>query len=303
MQELTNPSKEFPIYLKIFIIIAKLLGYLLAVVFLSTILGGGMSLMTPNLNPEDLQLGSLKDWRSMSLIYFGMTIAAVLATWGFRTAIDRLPIRTAGLKWENVFLKTLKGAGWAIGLLSISFLILYITGAVSVTIGDFQIIDLLGFLLFFLLISIFEEVIFRGYITSLLAQDFHFFPTLILSSLIFAAVHIGNADFTWIGFVSIFLGGYLLGIFFLKDQDLYLPIGMHWLWNYYHGNVLGFDVSGIDVPAFLDLTMNGSDWITGGEFGLEGSIITTLLLLIAAIFLSFKWSEALTQKQEFETVA
>ncbi|MFK7979414.1 MAG: lysostaphin resistance A-like protein [Saprospiraceae bacterium] len=289
----TTVSKTLPRYIQLFTIIAKLLGYFLAVVMLCSLLGMGTSLLAPSLNPEDLQLGRINDWRSMTFLYIGMTIGAIIVTWVFRTAVDRQAFETVGFQGGNILTQVLKGGAWAIGIQSIVFLILYVTGAISAEVGAFEWINLLGFLGFFLLISIHEEVIFRGYVTSLLAQNMHFIPALIVSSLIFAAVHIGNADFTWMGFGSIFLGGYLLGMLYLKYQNLYLPIGMHWFWNYYHGNILGFDVSGLDVPAVLSLQMNGADWWTGGEFGIEGSLLTVILLGIVSIFTTYKWSTEL----------
>jgi len=294
-------KKVLPKYIRIFIIIAKLLGYFLTVVLLCSLLGLGTSLLAPNLNPEDLQLGSLNDWRSMTLLYIGMSIGAILATWFYRTAVDRQSFQTVGFSGGNIIPNILKGGVWAIGIQTIVFLILYVTGAISAELGAFEWLNLLGFFALFLLISIFEEVIFRGYITSLLAKELHFIPTLILSSLIFAGVHIGNADFTWMGFGSIFLGGYLLGILYLKYQNLYIPIGMHWFWNYYHGNILGFDVSGLDVPGLLSLQMNGADWFTGGEFGLEGSVVTVILLMIVSIYTTSKWSDELTESQTTAT--
>lgn len=298
MDEPTLPQlpkpKALPRYIQIFILIVKLISYFLVSGMLCGLLGYGMSLLTPNLNPEDLQLGSLNDWRSMIPLYFGMSIGAILATWVFRTAIDRQPFQTVGFVGQNIPYQLLKGGAWAIGIQTVAFLILYITGAISVEAGGVEWGNLIGFLGLFLLISIYEEVVFRGYITSLLAQNMHFIPALTISSLLFAAVHIGNADFTWMGFGSIFFGGYLLGILYLKYQNLYLPIGMHWFWNYYHGNILGFDVSGLDVPAVLKLQMNGADWFTGGEFGLEGSIVTVILLFLVACYTTFKWSDELS---------
>ncbi|MEM1123382.1 MAG: CPBP family intramembrane glutamic endopeptidase, partial [Bacteroidota bacterium] len=196
---------------------------------------------------------------------------------------------TIGWQWKNVGKELLRGGLWAVSLQTIAFVLLLILGMLSVTIGKFDGLELAGFLFFFLLVSINEELIFRGYLTSLLTHTLHFLPAIIVSSLLFAAVHIGNVDFTWMGFGSIFFGGYLLGLLYVKYQNIYLPIGMHWFWNYYHGNVLGFDVSGHQVPAFLQLQMNGPQWVTGGEFGLEGSIITVILLMIVSVYLTWFW--------------
>ena len=293
-------TKVLPLYIQIFIIVVKLLGYFLVTVILCSLLGGGMTLLAPNLNPEDLQLGSLNDWRSMTLLYIGITIGAILTTWIFRTGVDRQSFQSV---WGdgNIVASMLKGGIWAIGIQSIAFLILYLTGAISAEIGAFEWINLLGFFGLFLFISIYEEVIFRGYIISLLIENLHFIPALIISALIFAGVHIGNADFTWMGFGSIFFGGYLLGILYLKYQNLYIPIGMHWFWNYYHGNILGFDVSGLDVPGVLNLQMHGADWITGGEFGLEGSVVAITLLLIVSIYTTVKWSDELVMRRVSST--
>lgn len=301
VDELARPnlpkSKTLPRYIQLFIVLVKLISYGLAVILLCSLLGGLTSLFAPNLNPEDLQLGSLNDWRSMSVLYLGLTIGAILATWFFRAVVDRSPFATVGFDNRNIPVNVLKGGVWAIGIQTIVFLILYITGAISAQIGVFNGIDLLGFFGFFLLIAIHEEVIFRGYITTLLAENMPFIPALIIGGLLFAAVHIGNTDFTWMGFGSIFLGGYLLGLLYLKYKNLYLPIGMHWFWNYYHGNVLGFDVSGLDVPAFLKLEMIGADWFTGGEFGLEGSVVTVVLLFIVSIYTTYHWREELVNSQ------
>ena len=290
----TVPTKrEMPLYLKGVVIFAKILGYLF-VVFLGGFLIGSLLiqlLVSPDI--EAMMTGDLTDWQANSLMFGGMAIASLLTTWLFRTKIDRGAIETIGLSGGGIVAQTLKGGGWAMAILTLAYIILYAIGAIKGSMGDFSAYELLGFLLLFLIVSINEELIFRGYITSLIAKDFHFMGALIVGALIFAAVHIGNIDFTWWGFSSIFLGGYIMGLLFLKNQDLYTPIGMHWFWNYYHGNVLGFDVSGHDVPSLLQLEMLKADWITGGEFGLEGSVVTIILLFLASIGMTYKWYDDL----------
>ena len=146
----TPVSKTLPRYIQLFIMIAKLLGYFLAIVIICSLLGMGTSLLAPNLNPEDLQLGRINDWRSMTLLYVGMTIGAILTTWVFRTVVDRQAFETVGFKGRNILTQILKGGAWAIGIQSIVFLLLYVTGAISAEIGAFEWINLLGFLVFFL---------------------------------------------------------------------------------------------------------------------------------------------------------
>lgn len=302
MQEPTNiessPKKEFPIYIKGFILVIKLIGYLFFTFLLGGLIGEGLTALTPQLEHVDMISGNLENWESLSIFYLGLTIAALFCTWFFRKYIDQRAVATIGLKWQNVGANLVKGGAWAIGLQTIVFVFLLIGGMLSVEMDQFDGVELAGFFFFFVLVAINEELIFRGYITSLLTFTIHFLPAIIVSSLLFAAVHIGNADFTWMGFGSIFFGGYLLGLFYLKYQNLYLPIGMHLFWNFYQGNILGFDVSGMAIPSLIKLKMDGLDWVTGGEFGLEGSIITVVLLLAVSVFLTWKWYEELGANQK-----
>ena len=56
---------------------------------------------------------------------------------------------------------------------------------------------------------------------------------------------------------------------------------------------MGFDVSGLDIPGLISLETIGADWLTGGEFGLEGSAITVFLLLLITVYLTVKWHDDL----------
>lgn len=291
--QLPTPKKELPTYLKGFIVTIKLIGYFLFTFILGALAGEGIVALVPQLEQEEVISGSIDRWESMSFFYLGLTIATVFSTWFFRKYVDRRAVETIGWQWKKVGYNLAKGGLWAIGIQTIAFLLLIIFGFLEVSLQTFDGVELVGFLLLFLLVSIQEELIFRGYITSLLSFSLHFLPAIIISALLFAAVHIGNVDFTWMGFGSIFFGGYLLGLLYLKYQNLYLPIGMHWFWNFYHGNILGFDVSGFDVPCLLQLKMNGADWVTGGEFGLEGSVITVILLTIVSVYLTVQWQDDL----------
>ena len=76
-----------------------------------------------------------------------------------------------------------------------------------------------------------------------------------------------------------------MALLYFKYQSLYAPIGFHWLWNYFQGNILGFGVSGNDVLSVLQLSVEEPDWLSGGKFGLEGSIFTCILLGVAILFL------------------
>jgi len=270
------------------ILTVKIISYLLIVFIASVVAGGAFTELFPNFK-SDLFGDQIGDWLYNAIMSFGMAVTAVAISLLFRKYLDVYSVSTVGLHHRQPIAMLLKGGVWAIGIQSLAFLLLMLVQAIGIETTQFEFLELLGFLLFFLFVSIHEEVIFRGYLTSLLAQKMHFIPAVTISSLLFGAIHMGNVDFTWMGFGSIFFGGYLLGILFLKYKNLYLPIGMHWLWNYYQGNILGFDVSGLAIPAFLQLNLRGPDWLTGGEFGLEGSLVTVGLLLLLSVYLTKRW--------------
>ena len=74
---------------------------------------------------------------------------------------------------------------------------------------------------------------------------------------------------------------------YIYTRNLWFAIFFHLSWNFLQGPVLGFPVSGLKLPALLQVTITGEDLLTGGKFGFEGSIIQSLLFLVANIILFF----------------
>ena len=90
--------------------------------------------------------------------------------------------------------------------------------------------------------------------------------------------------------INIGLAAILLGFCYLRTQSLALPIGVHLGWNWMQGSVLGFGVSGTtDFPGiWAPVLHDRPTWLTGGAFGLEASLICTLVCS-AAIFALWRW--------------
>ena len=95
----------------------------------------------------------------------------------------------------------------------------------------------------------------------------------------------GNAGVTFLSVLNIILDGVLAGLLFIYTDSIWLVVAQHGTWNYVQGNLLGFQVSGTGADASIfSFTMgSGPDWLTGGAFGAEGSIITTLVLLLSLV--------------------
>jgi membrane protease YdiL (CAAX protease family) len=126
-----------------------------------------------------------------------------------------------------------------------------------------------------------EELLFRGYPFQKLLRWNRPFAILVVS-LIFAALHAGNSSVTTIGLVNIFLGGILLSLAYARYGRLWFPIGIHLAWNLTTGPILGHEVSGYESMRTLLIEVgSGPDLLTGGEFGIEGSVLMTLTELVA----------------------
>jgi membrane protease YdiL (CAAX protease family) len=87
---------------------------------------------------------------------------------------------------------------------------------------------------------------------------------------------------THLGLLNIFLGGVLLGLAYARWERLWFPIGLHLAWNLMTGPILGHEVSGYESMHTLFIEKGeGATWITGGEFGLEGSAWMTVIEVTA----------------------
>ena len=141
--------------------------------------------------------------------------------------------------------------------------------------------------LMFLGVAVGEEVLFRGVVFKWIDKRWGLWVALIVSGLIFGFVHLTNDNATiWSSLAISIEAGLLLGAAYKWSGSLWLPIGIHWTWNYTQGNIFGFAVSGTDAGGtLLQVVPDGPDIITGGAFGAEASIISVVLgLALTALF-------------------
>lgn len=144
-------------------------------------------------------------------------------------------------------------------------------------------------LIVFIFVGVFEELFFRGYVMETMALRKNPKQRIyIVSALIFGLAHILNANVSILGILNIILVGFLFAYMFDKTESLLLPIGYHITWNYFQGPILGFEVSGNATQSLYAVnTSQGHALITGGDFGIEGGLMATLLILLG--FLITKW--------------
>lgn len=229
----------------------------------------------------EMQEGSLPSFfLERLLMLIGYLSAAVLVLrW------RNLPLSLLGMSLRGRGKDLLAGLGIAVLLYAVGFGTSLLMGTVEIASVEWVPRDLLGTLLFFLLVAVTEEVMLRGFVLGrMLSAGMNRFVALFLSSALFSAMHLFNPNFALLPFVNILLAGCLLGASFLYTRNLCFPVVLHWFWNWLQGPVLGYEVSGMDSgETLLTLRLTGSDLLTGGSFGFEGSLLCTVLLVVGTL--------------------
>ena len=184
------------------------------------------------------------------------------------------------------------GIGFGIGLL---YFVL-VTGCIAL-LGGYRVtgigndwVALAKPLFMFLIVAVGEEVLFRGIVFRMLDERWGTWVALIVSALIFGFVHITNDNATvWSSVAIAVEAGLLLGAAYKWAGNLWLPIGIHWAWNFFQGPVFGFAVSGNQTQSLIKPLIDGPVWMTGGTFGAEASVPAFVLgLAVAVLFLVIK---------------
>ena len=145
--------------------------------------------------------------------------------------------------------------------------------------------QLCSFTLFFL-VAVSEEIFFRGILFRMINRRWNIWAALVISALIFGGLHIFNDNATlWSSIAIAIEAGSLLGAAYAYSKNIWLPIGIHWIWNYTQGNILGFPVSGEDnVTSIITPEISGPQWLTGGSFGAEASVISAVIGLLISLW-------------------
>src|SRR5450432_3267591 len=130
-----------------------------------------------------------------------------------------------------------------------------------------------------------EELLFRGYGFQVLLADWGPYATIVPVGVIFALLHGGNPSATWFSTANTAGFGILFGYAYLRSRDLWLPIGLHFGWNFTLP-LFGVNVSGLRMKVTgYEMSWTAGDWWSGGEYGPEASVLTSLVLVLLFVYL------------------
>jgi membrane protease YdiL (CAAX protease family) len=137
-----------------------------------------------------------------------------------------------------------------------------------------------------LLPAFLEEIVIRAIIFRITEDSLGTWIAMIISALLFGLSHMLNPGATWAAALCIAVeAGVLLAAAYVTTRRLWLPIGLHFAWNFTQGGIFGVAVSGITINGLLKSTLSGPELYTGGAFGAEASIFAVIICTSMAVVL------------------
>ena len=152
---------------------------------------------------------------------------------------------------------------------------------------EFSIGIFVAYLLGYMVQGMTEDVLCRGYFLGSYARRYPVYAAVLANSLLFASLHLLNSGISVLAFINITLFGIFASIYFIRRGSIWGIGAFHSIWNLVQGNFYGIKVSGTPVgnTLFTTQAIAGKSLWNGGDFGMEGSLICTIVLTCGIIFL------------------
>ena len=136
-------------------------------------------------------------------------------------------------------------------------------------------------------VGVFEEVLCRGVIFRTLEKSLGSAVALVVSSLLFSLGHMPGDSLSALALLNTVIAGAFLAMAFVLTRHLWLCLGIHIAWNYTLGTVFSLVVSGRSNDGLLSGKLIGASWLTGVSYGVEGSLATSMVFIVASV--CFGW--------------
>lgn len=240
------------------------------------------------------------DMAQMALQKSGGIIAAfggmVAALWFWVLCFEKRPLRSVGLFGAKILLKYFLGFGIGTLMLVIVIGLMSVSGHVTTESSGNNPIGgaaALGATLLMLAAWMVqggtEEIITRGWYQGVLGARYRPWAGVAASSLLFAVLHLTANP---VALFNLLLFGLFLSLYCLREGSIWGVCGWHTAWNWAQVRLFGLSVSGHDIAggALLDLKTVGNQYLSGGDFGPEGGLYTTLVFTagIAVVIMTRK---------------
>jgi uncharacterized protein len=228
-----------------------------------------------------------------TLVGEAIGVAIVIVAAAIMRLLDKRTFADYGLPWKQAFgkrfwqgvplgfgmLSVLLGSIWALHGFSLDGLA--VRGATAAKFG-------LVWAIAFVLVGIYEDFLFRGYLQSALGDGIGFWPAAIVLALVFGGLHLGNSGEAIFGAVMAASFGLVSAFSLWRTGNLWLSIGMHMSWDWGETYFYGVPDSGLmGTRHLLNASFHGAKWLTGGTVGPEGSWLVFPVLALWALAIHF----------------
>lgn len=226
-----------------------------------------------------------------------LTITATAAVFVARKYLDKKTLMSLGLRWDKfAILDILSGILNSALVMAGVYFVMWSTNLIefhgftwwenefspgaSFQLSVIPVVILVVYKLS--LVAWWEELVFRGYVLQNSIDGIGLKWSVALTSWVFGLGHYFNPEATLLSSLLIALTALQLVYAYLKTGQLWLPMGLHLGWNFFQASIFGFAASGQVSPSLISQSPTGPEWLSGGQFGAEGS-----LLILPFTFLSF----------------
>jgi uncharacterized protein len=222
----------------------------------------------------------------------------VLATW-IVARMEKRPLDDYGIPPRQAFGKRFwEGSLWGFAALSALLLVLHASGhfqidSVALS-GGAAFRDALGWAVVFLAVSVSEEFAFRGYWLFSFSRRMRFWPAALFTSVVFGAAHLGNPGENVLGILQVIAVGLLLCLTLRRTGNLWFALGFHAAWDWAETFFYGTPDSGmLGVGRFLNSSVQGPNWLTGGSAGPEGSVLVFFVFVLCALLIHLRFPKVI----------
>lgn len=226
----------------------------------------------------------------LGLLAFGFILNTVFR---WTRKVEKRPIRTLGFYKENFLSALFKGYGLGLSLFILALAGLVVLGQYqfdSIHLDTYSLAFTLFTIPFWILQGTAEELVTRAWLIPQLAKRTNLKVAIIISSSLFTLLHLGNSGITFLSAIDLFLFGVAMSLYLLKTDTIWGIGGIHGAWNFAQGNLFGVLVSGQSSgTSIMKFTPQGNqDWLSGGSFGIEGSIVSSIILFLLIVYLAYQ---------------
>ena len=287
-----------PLLAFVFVFIGEFVAYTLYGISLLALIGlarnfgeAGQNLATYLQTLQQSLTDKTGDFRLiLELLAFGFIILTVFR---WTRKVEKRPIRTLGFYKENFLSALFKGYGLGLSLFILTLAGLVVLGQYqfdSIHLDTYSLAFTLFTIPFWILQGTAEELVTRAWLIPQLAKRTNLKVAIIISSSLFTLLHLGNPGITFLSAIDLFLFGVAMSLYLLKTDTVWGIAGIHGAWNFAQGNLFGVLVSGQSSgTSIMKFTAQGNqDWLSGGSFGIEGSIVSSIILFLLILYLAYQ---------------